>query len=391
MQIEIAGFQSIAEHIKLDVSGFVTITGDSSTGKSAILRAIRALLQNKKGNKFVTTWKDACYVSVTNGEHRVEWLKSKIDTIYKIDGVTHEKAGKSDSSSLVAPIGISSIVAGGKIHWPQIQGQFDIPFIVGEPSPTLTAELLGASQDTADLVKANKLAQKDLNEEKTKATVYNEQLNTVRARIKKVEGFETQIKMHQSLLKDLKSSVETKTTRVNELKGLKIRFDTVLARKTRLEPVKDLILPTPPKPERVQDLLSLRTRLNTLVHLKNKLVINLEMPAGVPTSKAQAVVDLVKLGQRFKKNIGVLKSLEKSKDLVIPQVPDFNSRIQRIRDLATLKQREAAKRKEIADLRTDQQNTERDIAATEVAIKTAEESITTLAVCPTCKRPMEQT
>lgn len=161
----VKNYQSV-EEAELVIDGFTTLTGESNRGKSAIVRAFIAALSNKTGTEHITVGKEECHVRIENekgpnGPVSVEWTKSKKGTSYKINGSIFNKVGRSTPDELRA-LGIWEIETGDhRRHWPQIQRQKENDYIVGEPSPSVTSELIGASEDTAVVTRAIKLAKED--------------------------------------------------------------------------------------------------------------------------------------------------------------------------------------------------------------------------------------
>ena len=87
-KLTIENFQSIKEKTEIDfIEGVNLIIGPSNSGKSAVLRALRGLILNYKGNvkKYLTHNQNQIEVNLQlDDEEKYTWLKSDKGTIYKV-------------------------------------------------------------------------------------------------------------------------------------------------------------------------------------------------------------------------------------------------------------------------------------------------------------------
>jgi len=166
MKVTVEGYQSVAQSTEITVEGLTVITGESNIGKSAIIRAITALLENKLGHWFITDGKANAQVTLESNGHQVSWFKSRKTTEYRVDGREHKKAGRSAPEE-VDKLGFYQVSAQGAKYRPQISQQFDRPFIIGEKSPIVAAELLASNKQSAILARAIKIGKVTLAEETT--------------------------------------------------------------------------------------------------------------------------------------------------------------------------------------------------------------------------------
>jgi len=88
MLLEIKNFQSI-KHVKLDMNGFVALTGNSDIGKSAIVRSVKFVLDNEYNKTYLRHGTKKMEITV-DGIHRV---KSTTVNTYEIAGKTYSKVG----------------------------------------------------------------------------------------------------------------------------------------------------------------------------------------------------------------------------------------------------------------------------------------------------------
>lgn len=184
MKIRTQKFQAIDDST-IEIDRFTVVVGPSNTGKSALIRSIIAVLTNKRGNAFVKKGAENADILLENKGHSVRLIKGKT-TEYYLDGVHHPKAGKSTPKDEIARLGILPITAGGSVYYPQIQKQFDRPFIISESSPTVAAELLSASKHNQILTRAIKNAQSDLRKKEAELSLRDTQLKNLKTLVNTV-------------------------------------------------------------------------------------------------------------------------------------------------------------------------------------------------------------
>lgn len=87
--LEIINFQSIA-HTRLTIEGFTTIVGPSNRGKSAVLRALRAILYNELHPSYIREGAKECTLrihfpeSAPHDVRQIEFVKSSTKNVYTI-------------------------------------------------------------------------------------------------------------------------------------------------------------------------------------------------------------------------------------------------------------------------------------------------------------------
>lgn len=75
-RIEVRNFQSLHD-ISLDLSRFTVIEGPSSSGKSAFVRALHTLVNNRRGLDFLTHGERTCTITATNEHSTVTLSRGK--------------------------------------------------------------------------------------------------------------------------------------------------------------------------------------------------------------------------------------------------------------------------------------------------------------------------
>jgi DNA repair exonuclease SbcCD ATPase subunit len=143
-RIEVTDFQSIASaDVELGVreggGGITTVVGPSSTGKSALLRAIKMAVRNVTSPP-VRSGAKKTVVKVTTDDHVVEATRGKALSTYVLDSEVFSKAGVSVPEAVTKALGLRE-----GMHF---MGQFDAPFLLNVPGSVVSnviGELTNAS------------------------------------------------------------------------------------------------------------------------------------------------------------------------------------------------------------------------------------------------------
>lgn len=161
-RLTIENFQSIRGPLTVTVDGLTCIIGESNIGKSAIIRALLALLNNARGSEFITTGQNYCRIMLECGGHTVVWTRTVKSAEYEIDGKRFAKLDGSVPQEL-KDLGFDSLLVGKVPYWPQIHEQDDSPFALRE-GPTVVASLLGVNEEVRTVNRAVKSLQKSIQE-----------------------------------------------------------------------------------------------------------------------------------------------------------------------------------------------------------------------------------
>lgn len=162
VKVRVKNFQSIKD-AEITVDGLTAITGPNNTGKSAMLRAIRGVAENTRGDKFVRYGEDSCEVELTFDDgHSVKWIKGpKVKPTYIIDGGKPIYPGQGVPDEVREILGMHAITAGGREVWPQIAKQLSGQvFLLDEPGSVL-AEAVANVERVGRLNRSLKAAERD--------------------------------------------------------------------------------------------------------------------------------------------------------------------------------------------------------------------------------------
>lgn len=138
-RVRIQNFQSI-KNLDIELGNFTIIVGPSSSGKSAFVRALKALASNKRGHSFITTGEDTAVISADLGDKTVELHKSsKSDkTKYVVtegdETKTFKKIGVSVPEEVSEALGI---IPKDAINF---AGQFDKPYLLDDSAAEVASK-----------------------------------------------------------------------------------------------------------------------------------------------------------------------------------------------------------------------------------------------------------
>lgn len=331
MKIKVLQFQSIAD-ATVEPVGFTAITGPTNVGKSALLRAISAILFGLPGDYYIREGSDACAVGMTDGTNTLKWKKVRTgkatptrQTQLEVNGHLHSKLGR-DHNQLTAPLGYVEVETTATRLRPQVAMQHDPIFLLTE-SDTNVAEvfkMLGRA-DIVTTAQAN--AKKD-----GKSTV---NLLTTR-KIDELKAEELLAEVANA--EDLKLGVEKAELEMNRL------FASADSKQKLVEKLKTLITLTPLKlPSAPQEL-----KLHSGVAVMEKIAAFIRTePIHLPT--APVVVD------KTPSSIALIKSF------ILAETQLEAATLERVSKEESLKVAEA----DMDQLKVD------------------------LGACPTCERPFE--
>lgn len=137
VSLEIVNFQSL-KSVKLEFGQFSVLVGPSSSGKSAVLRAVRAVTRNVTSPSAVSHGKSSFSVLATFADCAVGIERGKAKSVYLLDGVEYPKAGVKVPAAVANKLRMSA---------PQdielfLADQFDRPYLLAETG-SVAAKVLG--------------------------------------------------------------------------------------------------------------------------------------------------------------------------------------------------------------------------------------------------------
>lgn len=180
--ISIRNFQSIKK-ADLELGSFTVIVGPSSSGKSALIRAFKALASNVRGNGVITRGQKQMLISVRTDTHLVTLERNERQGLYRVAGPDGEQtftklAG--DVPDLVSrALRIDPITNADSVNF---AAQFDKPYLLDE-SGAVVARQLGELTNVNVIFEAVRQANKVRSQAASTLKTRKGDLEAVRSRV----------------------------------------------------------------------------------------------------------------------------------------------------------------------------------------------------------------
>lgn len=202
-RVELKGFQN-HKHLALDLGSFTVLSGPSNSGKTAVLRALAAMLRNDSAGDFLPWDGSAKNISVKvflEDGHEVHWEKGKDNqyTITRPDGKVsaYKKVGASVPEEVMEVLRIGPIVMedGTKAHV-NLHEQQESPFLLMD-TPGYVAKVFGELTSAGKLFSAANEGNRRTREEKKLRTLREADITSTQAELTAYEGIaETKERLH---------------------------------------------------------------------------------------------------------------------------------------------------------------------------------------------------
>ena len=140
--IHVKNFQSLRE-VSLSLGKLTVIVGPTNVGKSALMRALRALVENRRGESFIFDGARECQVSVATDTHTVVWYKPiKKSALYYIAQGQNQLSNVPQSTA-IETLGIRKVELSRVVSLMlNFQNQLDPPFLLTE-SDVVKSKIIG--------------------------------------------------------------------------------------------------------------------------------------------------------------------------------------------------------------------------------------------------------
>lgn len=158
-RLRLTNFQSW-DSLDLALSGVVVLVGETNQGKSAILRALYAVLYNGlEGATFVRKGATLASVEVTTDDGHVVRLEKGVGVNrYILDGTVFDKIGRGVPPEVQEALGVAPVSFDDTTFLTlQFQGQMDAPFLLADQGVKAT-RLLGSVSQAATLYQAARVS-----------------------------------------------------------------------------------------------------------------------------------------------------------------------------------------------------------------------------------------
>lgn len=385
--IKIKKFQSIKNPIAINLSGFTVIHGESNRGKSAIIRAIKYAFSNFSGVDYITLGEEGVELEWTYEGHSMLWCKNGSSTSYVVDGKKINRPGAGVVPDEVGLFGIREIrTSDKKKHWPQIQGQFDGPFILTGCTDSIAAELLGSNSDISHINKATKLVSSELSRLNSLESVLKAQENNLDSRLKIYQDFETILDSSRVQVESSYRIQEDRKKDLENFQRMEERYRVLMNSLELLEAAREVLVPETLDFSYYQSLDILYNRYQSIQ--KAIRCSQIKMQFDDFQNLRDQVYGLDRLYHRAVCLLKKLKILGEAQKLKVPSKPDYHEQAVRFQKLTDLQKRyiqvknhlEALERKQI-DFREKIKNIDREL-------KEVHQVLEDVDICPFCTAPI---
>jgi len=165
MRVRIRHFQAL-DDVTFEIEGFTVLTGRTNLGKSAVIRAMAAMLFGLPGESYVAHGAPWVGGSIKDDGLEIVWRKVPTSTrnpnlqpMLKINGVLHTKIGR-EHQKLTTDLGLVEIETSQDRLRPQIAQQHDLIFLIFH-SNTVVAEVFKTLGRVDVITSAQGMAKKD--------------------------------------------------------------------------------------------------------------------------------------------------------------------------------------------------------------------------------------
>lgn len=215
--IDLNNFQSISSAELKFIPGINLIVGQSNSGKTAIIRAVNAVISNPtRGKYYIKKGTKAANVLINYEGNSIRWERTSSDSTYEIDGELYKKTGRNDLFDLLETSGFVRDDADNVMN---IEGEWNLPFPFDRTPSELfklfenifcisdSAVILKSFKDEESNIVKDKLAQEDKLGRLTRKAEALKELESeinIDKYTKKLEIFRGHCKKYQELAEDLK-------------------------------------------------------------------------------------------------------------------------------------------------------------------------------------------
>ena len=102
MRIRIQNFQSIVD-ATIDLDGIVVVTGQSNSGKTALIRAVKAFCTGLGSPGLVRAGSKVASVAIDHAGHQIVWERSRTAQRYVVDGEVYPKTNRRPLVEIAPP------------------------------------------------------------------------------------------------------------------------------------------------------------------------------------------------------------------------------------------------------------------------------------------------
>ncbi len=257
--IEVKNYQShVDTHVEL--APFTVLVGQSSAGKSAFVRAMKAMTSNQSGKDFITHGQQTAQVKFTTDKGTITLTKGKPEDSYVIlenndikNPRRYTKLGTAVPEDVTKFLGIAAKDA---INF---AGQFDMPFLL-TASGASVASTLGELTNVSAIFEASREGNRLKNSYSALLKTRQSDLTGITSQVEGYAELDTQIE-NITAAEEALTRLEQAQARLSHLNDLMLTVQTATGRLRAAERRTAYALPT------TEHLWELVNRLNDVNHL----------------------------------------------------------------------------------------------------------------------------
>lgn len=194
LELSLTNFQSISNADFVFGKGINLLLGQSNSGKTAVLRAIKALLMNTSGSaRYIKHGATEAEVNMKYLGNDITWNRTAKEINYNVNGEPYRKAGNSDLFKILEDNGFT---LDGKGELMNIEGELQLPFPMDRTPSELFKlfENIFCVSDSSIVLKTYKEQEASKNVE-----LKSEEANiaTIEGKIKAIEGLEKEVDINK--------------------------------------------------------------------------------------------------------------------------------------------------------------------------------------------------
>lgn len=402
-KVTLKNFQ-VHRHLEVELGPFTVFSGPSNSGKSAVLRALAAMMRNDSPGDYITYGQKSLSVEVETADgHTVLWEKggTKNDyTLTRPDGTksSYKKVGASVPEEITEVLRFAPITLEDgktKVHL-NLHEQQESPFLVVSPPPYV-AKVFGEMTSAGKLFSAASEGNRRTREEKKVKTLREADIASVRAELIQYEHIAEQKERLQCVTdkvtkaKQLSDAVRQVETAIGlhaaALSGLKTA-ETTIARLVRIETIDTAkISSLDSAVGLLSSLISDRAASSTALDSLDETLPGLEKQASVDlqaltdaADEARAVQTLLRDYEALSDQLEALPGAGEPVEVDIETLIKLNEAITSVQHL----------REQYWDAHEGLEVLDGQILETEVALKEAQEALASIDTCPTCGQEIDE-
>lgn len=365
LKVNLENFQSISKGTLEFVQGINIIVGQSNSGKSAILRAIKGTVLNPNGSqKYIQKGTDSFKVNLEYEGNSIEWSRGARSPKYVVNGEEYLKVGSSNLSDILDNSGF--VLDEGK-NLMNIESELELPF----PFDKNNSELFKLFEKNifciSDSTAITKLIKADEEETARQKDIVDNDLDRYKQKLQAVSDLEEEVDLDKLIkgrndLAELLKKKEQLSIDINSL------HDIISMRNVLSKEIPTVLVD--------KDILHSYMTLQTDIHKLNDIRgVGSTLSKAVPT--ASTPVDIGPYIE-LKEDIDTLKQVEKIMSILSP----LESPTTRV-----IGEEYISLRKDINDLRRLQEQAlqaKKDLTLLEEQIEKLRVEIDGYKVCPLC-------